>query len=147
MLYDVSITTIVRHEVPHKSVNPKVLGIWSWLPLVCGVTKLLHLPTAGNNPVTRTSRSYSVSPSGEKAVWVDIRDGKGVLLLYDTVQKTESVILTKSGLGSPVEWLNNSTLVYRISTVQETADYVFSIEGTESKKIADVIGNQSRYFY
>lgn len=98
-------------------------------------------------PVTRTSRSYSVSPSGEKAVWVDIRDGKGVLLLYDTVQKTESVILTKSGLGSPVEWLNNSTLVYRISTVQETADYVFSIEGTESKKIADVIGNQSRYFY
>ncbi len=98
-------------------------------------------------PVTRTSRSYSVSPSGEKAVWVDIRDGKGVLLLYDTVQKTESVILTKSGLGSPVEWLNNSTLVYRISTVQETADYVFSIEGAESKKIADVIGNQSRYFY
>ncbi len=98
-------------------------------------------------PVTRNSRSYSVSPSGEKAVWVDIRDGKGVLLLYDTVQKTESVILTKSGLGSPVEWLNNSTLVYRISTVQETADYVFSIEGTESKKIADVIGNQSRYFY
>lgn len=98
-------------------------------------------------PVTRTSRSYSVSPSGEKAVWVDVRDGKGVLLLYDTVLKTESVILTESGLGSPVEWLNNTTLVYRISNSQETADYVFNIEGLESKKIADVIGNQSRYFY
>ena len=98
-------------------------------------------------PVTRTSRNYSVSPSAEKAVWVDIRDGKGVLLLYDTVLKTEAVILTESGLGSPVEWLNNSTLVYRVSNSQETADYVFNIEGSESKKIADVIGNQSRYFY
>lgn len=98
-------------------------------------------------PVTRNSRVYSVSPNSEKAVWVDIRDGKGVMLLYDTVQKTESVILTESGLGSPVEWLNNSTIIYRISTSQETADYVFNIEGSESKKIADVIGNQSRYFY
>ncbi len=98
-------------------------------------------------PVTRTSRSYSVSPSSEKAVWVDVRDGKGVLILYDVSQKTESVILTESGLGSPVEWLNNSTLVYRISNSQETADYVFNIDGSESRKIADVIGNQSRYFY
>lgn len=98
-------------------------------------------------PVTRNSRAYSVSPNSEKAVWVDIRDGKGVMLLYDIVQKTEAVILTESGLGSPVEWLNNSTLIYRISNSQETADYVFNIEGTESKKIADVLGNQSRYFY
>jgi len=98
-------------------------------------------------PVTRSSRSYSVSPSGEKAVWVDVRDGKGVLILYDIAQKTESVILTESGLGSPVEWINNTTLTYRISNSQETADYVFNIEGVESKKIADVIGNQSRYFY
>ena len=101
----------------------------------------------GVQPVTRTSRDYSVSPNQEKAVWVDVRDGKGVLILYDVVQKTESVILTESGLGSPVEWLNNSSLIYRINNSQETADYVYNIEGTEKRKIADVIGNQSRYFY
>ena len=98
-------------------------------------------------PVTRASRDYSVSPNQEKAVWVDIRDGKGVLILYDVAQKTESVILTESGLGSPVEWLNNTSIVYRINTSQETADYIFNTEGTQSSKIADVIGNQSRYFY
>ncbi|MCA9328899.1 hypothetical protein KC959_03935, partial [Candidatus Saccharibacteria bacterium] len=84
---------------------------------------------------------------GMNALWVDVRDGKGVLLGYNVTEKTESVVRTEAGLGDPVYWLDNTHFVYRVSTTQETADYVMSIDGGEPQKLADVVGNRSRYFY
>lgn len=98
-------------------------------------------------PASRASRVYSTSPNGEQAIWVDVRDGKGVLLNYDIEAKSDKILLTESGISDPVYWLTNQHIVYRVSTSQETADYILSPATGEFKKIADVIGNRSRYFY
>ena len=77
------------------------------------------------------------------------RDGKGVLLAYDTITKTDKALKTQSGLISTVRWLSNNTVVYRIHTSQETADYVLNLDGGEAKKIKDVtntIGIDQGYF-
>lgn len=98
-------------------------------------------------PVVQNSRYYSTSPNGEQALWVDQRDGKGVLLKYVVSDGAEDAILTAPGLSEPVYWLNDRDIVYRIATSEETADYIISLDGGEPQKIADVIGNRSRYFY
>lgn len=95
------------------------------------------------------NRVYVDSVDGNHSLWLDERDGKGTLLLFDTKNATDKVVKTQAGLSSPVRWLDNTTLVYRIHTPQETADYVLNIEGGEAKKIRDVIHTDGvdRWYY
>jgi hypothetical protein len=99
------------------------------------------------SPNIRSSRQYIVSPNLKTAVWVDIRDGKGVLLQYDVEKKNEKVIVTEAGLDYPVYWIGESTVVYRIDKNGETSDSVVNLLSGETQKISDVVGNKSRYFY
>lgn len=105
-----------------------------WYDFVIGSSK----PTKLNGqPSSTTSRVYTDSPDGSKSVWVDSRDGKGTLVMFDTQTKQETVIYAQAGIKHPVRWLNNATLVYRLAD-SETADYAISINGGEPKKIVDV---------
>ena len=88
-------------------------------------------------PTSTTSRVYVDSPDTKHSVYIDNRDGKGTLIVYDTQTKTESTLFAQNGLKGPVRWLDSNTLVYRIATTQETADYALSILGGSSKKIVD----------
>ena len=81
---------------------------------------------------------------------MDQRDGKGVLLDYDVTNKTEKTLKTASGLNTPIRWVSSNTLVYRVHTNQETADYVLNIDGGEARKIKDVYnssGIDQWYYY
>lgn len=89
-------------------------------------------------PADVTSRVYTTNPKGNYSAWIDVRDGKGVVVLYDVQKKSESVIVNTSGVSGPVRWLNDQTLIYRISTPRETADYAIGISGGSPKKIVDV---------
>lgn len=93
-------------------------------------------------PSDTTSRLYMDSPDGKHSIWLDNRDGKGVLVLYDTTKKSEDILLTESGLKGPVRWINDTTLVYRIASSRETADYVLPINGGEARKIVDVTNSE-----
>lgn len=96
-------------------------------------------PTKLNSaPANQTSRVYIASPDNKHEVWVDSRDGKGTLLSYDTATKTDTTLLSKSGLTYPVTWLNNKTIVYRVKSDQEIADYTISTDGGDPVKIRDV---------
>lgn len=103
----------------------------------------------GGEPANLTSRVYVDSPDVKKSLWVDSRDGKGVLLVYETDTKEDKNLRTQSGLKNPVRWLNGKTVVYRIHTDQETADYAISLDGGEPRKIRDVTntGGVDQWYY
>lgn len=104
---------------------------------------------SGGPPVLK-SRVYTDAPDSVNSLWVDERDGKGVLLLYNTETNQEDKPLqTQSGLRNPIYWLDNDHIVYRVSDNSETADYVLSISGGEPKKIVDVtnIAGLDRWYY
>lgn len=92
----------------------------------------------GGAPADQKSRIYTNNASNTQSLWVDQRDGKGVLLSYNLVKKEDTALTGKSGLSYPVRWLNDTTAVYRIDSNDETADYVISLNGGEPKKIVDV---------
>lgn len=101
-------------------------------------------------PANLTSRIYVNNPYNNQSLWVENRDGKGVLLAYDKQSGEDKILSTKSGLANPVFWLNKNTVVYRIFTNQETADYAVSLDGGEPQKIVDVAntsGIDSWYYY
>lgn len=90
-----------------------------------------------NAPGQFTSRSYIAGPRAINA-WVDSRDGQGVLLTYDPASKKDTIVKSQNGLAYPVRWLNSTTLIYRISTGQEVADYAVGVDGGQAKKLSDV---------
>lgn len=101
-------------------------------------------------PANPKTRVYIANAENKKSIWIDERDGKGALLLYDQENKKESTLKSQSGLKYPVSWVSEDTLVYRINTEQETADYVLNISGGEPKKIRDVTntaGVDKWYYY
>jgi hypothetical protein len=117
---------------------------YSYRPGSATVTKANGAP-----PVLRT-RVYLDNPFDKNSLWVDNRDGKGVLLLYDLKKKTDKLLRGQSGLGYPVRWVNATTIIYRIHTDQETADYALSTLGGEPRKLSDVTntsGVSTWYYY
>ena len=107
------------------------------------------LNAMGGAPATQKSRIYVNSPNKENSIWPDERDGKGVLLVYNLGNKDDATITAQSGLTTPITWLNDTTVVYRINTDQETADYVVNIQGGEPRKLVDVTntGGIDRWYY
>jgi hypothetical protein len=106
----------------------------AWLDYTLGASST----KPGLAPPSYVSRQYVESTDGSKSLWVDNRDGKGVLLVYDVKSGKETVLATRAGLSLPVRWLNENDIVFRSVTKQETADYVVSLQGGEPKKIGDV---------
>ncbi|MCA9334231.1 hypothetical protein KC963_04235, partial [Candidatus Saccharibacteria bacterium] len=104
----------------------------------------------GGAPVNQRTKVYTNNSAGPQSLWIDQRDGKGVLLSYDVGSKTEKILVSQSGLVYPVRWLNNTTAVYRINTDTESADYVVSLNGGDPRKIVDVTntsGVDKWYYY
>lgn len=105
--------------------------------------------TLEGSPAEMKTRIYADSSDGKNSAWVDERDGKGVLLIYDVGAKEEKIRQTQSGLRNPIQWLDNDHLVYRVSTSSEVADYAISLSGGEPKKIKDVTNTAGldRWYY
>lgn len=118
-----------------------------WYELRLGDTKAGKI---SGEPPSQKSRVYIDSPYTNRSLWVDLRDGKGVLLAYDSEDNKDEIIRTQSGLRQPVRWLSKNVIIYRINTEAETADFALSTDGGEPKKIRDVTntsGVDNWYFY
>lgn len=89
-------------------------------------------------PSSQTGRIYADNPAGKFSLWVDGRDGKGVLISYDKTTKEEKTLVQRGGLKLPVYWLNDKYIVFRVSDGKEIADYAMNIMGGEPRKITDV---------
>ncbi|MBI1857218.1 carboxypeptidase regulatory-like domain-containing protein [Candidatus Saccharibacteria bacterium] len=108
------------------------------------VTKL------GGQPANPVSRIYVDSPDNKHSLWIDVRDGKRVLISYDIKTGEDKILQTKAGITNPVRWLDNRSLIFRMITNQETSDYALNIDGGNPVKIVDVtnvVGLGRWYYY
>jgi hypothetical protein len=91
-------------------------------------------------PTSYQSRRY-VDGSNNKSLWIDVRAGQSVLHAYDPQTKKDQEVLGKPGLSYPVRWLNAHTVIYRIATDHEVADYAVSASGGTTRKITDTVSS------
>ena len=138
-LLDKEVWNIFRND--YDTLYLSVQQDWYELKSSGNPTKLAAAPA---NP---KSRNYRDSPDAKHSLWVDSRDGKGVLLAYNTETKADDTLQSQAGLTVPVSWLSNTTYVYRISDGREVADYVKSTLGGDAKKLRDVTNTDfANYF-
>lgn len=114
-----------------------------------GYTLGSPLATSTQAPSVREGRVYAGSPNGAFSLWVDKRDGKGVLLEYERATKQEKTLAERGGIKLPAYWLSDKYVVYRVADGRETADYILNIEGGEPRKITDTTdaAGLSRWYY
>lgn len=91
-----------------------------------------------DQPGSTNDEIYIRNPDGSQVAWVDVRDGKGVLLTRGVDGGEEQQIVSQPGLETVLYWLDNKTLVYQVVASDETAVYVVAIDQQEAKKIVDV---------
>lgn len=94
---------------------------------------------------------FSNSPESRKTAWIEERDGKKVLLVKDLNDSSskEKIVHKASGLSTPLHWVYDDMIVFRVSNDQETADYIVNVDGGAPKKISDVSGAKGveRWYY
>lgn len=92
---------------------------------------------AGSAPSDLSGRQY-VS-SNNHNIWVQEKGSMGSILDYVTGAASDKQIYAQAGLTYPLRWLNPTTVMYRIVTDSEVADYAVSINGGQPKKITPVV--------
>lgn len=111
----------------------------------------LGSPQAGSGqaPSSRNGWLFTDSPNKQFSLWVDSRDGKGVLLNRNLSTGDDSLLVERGGLRLPVYWLRDNYIIYRVADGRETADYVLNLDGGEPRKITDVTDSAglSRWYY
>jgi len=93
---------------------------------------------SGTSVTNAETRFYLDAADGNHALWTDSRDGNGVLLVTNATTGKDTTLVTQTGLTYPTRWLNARTIVYRVTTPTETADYAVSLDGSAAKKIVDL---------
>lgn len=81
---------------------------------------------------------FTLSPTSQAVLWSDQRDGQGALLHKNLSANDERVVARVGGLTAPVRFVSESLAVVRVSTSQETADYVVHLGSGKLAKIVDV---------
>ncbi|MFA5004441.1 MAG: hypothetical protein WC498_04165 [Candidatus Saccharimonadales bacterium] len=89
-------------------------------------------------PANFTSHDYVDNRDASHSLWVETRDGRGVLIDYNLSTSKDTVLVTQSGLYIATRWISNDTAIYRVVDTHESSDYVVSLSGGQPKKITDV---------
>jgi len=91
------------------------------------------------DPVNPRNRFYRQNPWDDTMyLRAEIRDGQGRIVVERVDQTGEDVLQEAPGVGYPLRWLNKTTAVYRVNTLDETADYVVSSDNGNTQKITNV---------
>jgi hypothetical protein len=85
-------------------------------------------------PSSYASRTYTTNTAGQQSAWID----KNALQLYTIATGKEAPLHSQTGLGYPLRWLNDTSLIYRLAASQEIADYAVSSQGGAARKIINV---------
>lgn len=103
-------------------------------------------PTDRSDPVNQ-SRNRVYINNQQNSVWLDKRDGMGVLLLRNNKIYQEETLFSKKHVEYPVSWFDDNTVIYRVVSPEETADYALNINGGQAIKITDVSNTKGVYSF
>lgn len=131
-------------RVSYDKIVVSVPGGWYEHTLTSATARKLE-----SQPPNTVSRTYVDNTTRSKSAWIENRDGKGTLLSYDTTKKQDTVVQAIGGLQYPIRWASDTALIYRVSTQNETADYLTGVDGGKPRKISDVtnVGSSDRWYY
>lgn len=117
-----------------------------WYEFTIGSTDEPSRISAPSNP---KNRLYISSLDNKHSLWIDQRDGKGLLIDHNIQENVDNNLVSKKGLIYPVKWLNNEVFIYRVENDDETADYVMDINGGKSYKVTDLYNAKGidRWYY
>lgn len=84
-----------------------------------------------------TNSDFVSSPDGDWLAWQEERDGKDVIILREK-GGSERVIASIDGASSPLRWVGNDLVVFRVAKPGESADYIVSrMLDAETIKLSD----------
>ncbi len=94
--------------------------------------------SSSDQPSNLASRTFIDDTQAKRSLWVDTRDGRGVLLVHAIAANSDKLLQTQDGITTPMRWADDNVVIYRVVTNGETADYAISPDGGSAHKIADV---------
>jgi uncharacterized protein YpmB len=100
--------------------------------------------SVGTTPVATTAlpnaqNSTYVEGPDNQSLWINKSSGQGALTLHSNTHGTDSVLATQAGMAYPVRWLTDTTILYRVTTGSEVADYAVTTAGGQTRKVTDVV--------
>jgi hypothetical protein len=95
-------------------------------------------PAKDNTVPDASGRQYIDNADRSKAALVDFRDGKGTIIVTATAGGTDTRLAALEGAAYPLRWLNDTTIVFRVVSGSETADYAVSTLGGQPRKVTDL---------
>lgn len=126
-VFDEELSTVLRSTYTTLSLQASE-GTWYSYDLASGGKTQIGTPTSLAN------RLYYDNETHTKSLWA----GQSALLAFDVTSGKDTTVTTKSGLTYPLQWMAANTVIYRIASGSETADYAVSLDGGTPRKIADV---------
>lgn len=102
----------------------------------------VNVNTSQIKPIDSPNEQGTVYISTENVdkerVFINFVDGKRILMLQKSDDKSSNELVAQAGLTGPIRFMNATTIIYRVVTPNETADYAVSTLGGEPRKITDV---------
>ncbi len=103
-------------------------------------------PTDRTDPINYSKNRVYVG-NQQNSIWLDKRDGMGVLLLSNNKTSQEEPLFSKKYVEYPVSWFDDRTVIYRVVSPEETADYALDINSGQAIKITDVSNTKGIYSF
>ncbi len=94
-----------------------------------------------SSPAAFTSRQYIENPAANgQSAWIDTAGSQGVLLNHAKNTGKDAQLQAQAGLAYPLYWFAADSIVYRVVSGNQAADYIVSAAGGQPPhKIADVV--------
>jgi hypothetical protein len=112
-------------------------------------TMLLQTPTdwfrydMGSKAAAKTTapsvfepRAYLDDSKAKYSLWV-ASGNTASLMVHDIQKRKDKRLVSQDGMTSQLRWIDNTAIIYRVSTATETADYAVSPQGGKARKITD----------
>lgn len=100
-----------------------------------------------SKPPALKNKDFVLSPTKKRSAFVETRDGKSDVYIADAQGKKEKKLTNLGSITSPIRWIGDNYIIFRVSDNNEFGDYISGLAGGRPSKISDVYSNPANYGY